>query len=95
MVGKNSFILQKSNQTEPMKFPLYRKYINDKSYFKIESETEFTELKHLFGYKWETNHFEAQNYFDRLYIGQLIDTETTHFAESTEKEFNAILKQVN
>jgi hypothetical protein len=76
-----------------MKFPLYRKYINDKSYFKIESETAFTELKHLFGKQWEVNHFEAKNYFDRLYITQLIDLETAHFAESNASEYNTVLQK--
>lgn len=77
-----------------MKFPLYRKYLNEKSFFKIESETKFIELKHLFGGKWEINQFEAQNYFDRLYIKQLIDCDSTHFSESEKLEFDAIFKEI-
>lgn len=73
-----------------MKFPLYRKYSNEKSYFEIIDKNSFTELKHLSKDQWEINHFKANNYFDHLYIEQLIEAENEHFITIEAEEFNTI-----
>ncbi|MEX0812774.1 MAG: hypothetical protein WD048_11210 [Chitinophagales bacterium] len=73
-----------------MKFPLFRKYSNEKSYFQINDENSFTELKSLPGDQWETNDFHANNYFDRLYIEQLIEAEPAHFVAIEAEEYNSI-----
>ncbi len=73
-----------------MKFPLFRKYSNEKSYFQINDENSFVEIKSLPGAQWEINDFQANNYFDRLYIEQLIEAEPAHFVAIEVAEFNSI-----
>jgi len=54
-----------------MEFPQYRKYKNGYSYFKIESEWAFIELK-LNGGKLESYKIEAKILPDRNYINDML-----------------------
>jgi hypothetical protein len=74
---------------EGIKFPLYRKYKNSKSYFKILGPEVFQEIK-LFGSRYAISHFEAKIYPDRLFIHDLVSNEelTSNIAA---EEFEALL----
>lgn len=74
-----------------MEFPVYRKYANNKSYFKITSETRFDELK-VTGKLIERYPFEAKIYPDRVFIQDMLAMENDHWIESSEKEFEELEK---
>ncbi len=77
-----------------MEYPVYRKYPNDKSFFKINSESHFDELK-LTGDKAEIHHFEAKIHPDRVFIQDMIAMENEHWTASTAKEFEEVLQRVS
>jgi len=56
---------------ESIKFPQYRKYNNEKNYFKIISENSFEE-KSFVGKKVLINQFEAKILPDRNFIVDLV-----------------------
>ena len=70
-------------------YPQYRKYNNNKSFFKIFSPTKFDEIQ-IFGNKITIHHFEAKILPDRNYIYDL----TYNFKENWElceaKEYNKL-----
>ncbi|MCB0410492.1 MAG: hypothetical protein KDD29_09760 [Flavobacteriales bacterium] len=70
-------------------FPVFRKYKNQKSFFKIISQTEFEEIK-LFGAKGELHSFSAKILPDRNYIYDMLYNYTDYWDESDENEFNLI-----
>ena len=51
-------------------YPVYRKYKNNKSFFKVISETEFEEIQ-LLGDKVSLHYFDAKILPDRNYIHDL------------------------
>jgi len=59
------------NLFEGIKFPQYRKYNNEKNYFKIISENSFEE-KSFVGKKVLINQFEAKILPDRNFIVDLV-----------------------
>ena len=67
-------------------FPIYRKYKNDKSFFKIISETEFEEIKFL-KEKGELHHFKAKILPDFNFIFDMINDFDTYWDTSSEDEF--------
>lgn len=75
------------------KFPVYRKYSNGLSYFKIESETRLIELKKMPGDAWEKFTLNAQNYFDRVHIKDLIDCSSEHCQKIEIKDFQKIMEK--
>jgi len=56
---------------EGINFPVYRKYKNNKSYFKISAPDHFEEIK-VFGAKFLISRIEAKIYPDRLFISDLV-----------------------
>lgn len=72
-----------------MNFPLYRKYTNGKSFFKIVSETRFEEIK-LTGKQAELCVFEAKIFPDRQLIQDMIAMSGGFWLESTEAEFEGV-----
>ncbi|MEZ4722647.1 MAG: hypothetical protein R2813_12300 [Flavobacteriales bacterium] len=70
-------------------FPVYRKYSNGKSLFKIISETRFDELK-LTGKLVQLHEFEAKIYPDRQLIQDMIEMKNGFWEESSETEFQSI-----
>jgi hypothetical protein len=71
---------------EGINFPVYRKYKNSKSYFKISAPDRFEEIK-LFGSRFSITRVEAKIYPDRLFIGDLVfNHELTESIESSEYE---------
>lgn len=73
-----------------MNFPLFRKYPNDMSFFKIEDADHFVELKRT-GKKVEVHTFEAKILPDRNFIRDMIDQKDGHWVESSEAEFEEVL----
>ena len=72
--------------TQEIKYPLYRKYKNEKSFFKIISETEFEEIKAEAG-KFTFYHFNAQILPDRNLIRDLTFDFKEHCDEIGEGEY--------
>jgi hypothetical protein len=68
------------------KFPLYRKYSNDKSYFKVESESEFIQLQ-VIGKKVIESRITVVQYPERLLISDLIQAEEPHILMISETDF--------
>jgi hypothetical protein len=73
-------------------FPLYRKYKNNKNYFKVISENEFEELS-IIGTKLIINSHQAKILPDRNFIFDLIENSDSLFLNSSEEEYNTILKR--
>lgn len=74
-------------------FPIYRKYPNGQSYFKIVSPTEFIELK-LEAKGFKTYTFQATILPDRVYIQDLILNENQYWSSSDADEFEGILSKI-
>jgi hypothetical protein len=72
-----------------MEFPLFRRYPNEKSYFRIESPTELFELK-LVGQVWIKYTVKATQYPEIVMIRDLM----TEGLVITEEEFNIVLSKV-
>ncbi|HYG52595.1 MAG TPA: hypothetical protein VD905_16905 [Flavobacteriales bacterium] len=54
-----------------MRFPVYRKYANGKSYFIITSDKTWTEYKQV-GKRFEKHEFTATQYPEMLFIQDLL-----------------------
>ncbi|MCB9361713.1 MAG: hypothetical protein H6587_08795 [Flavobacteriales bacterium] len=67
-------------------FPVYRKYKNEKSFFKITSPTEFEEIKFL-GNRGEIHYFKAKILPDFNFILDMINDFEPYWEVSSEKEF--------
>jgi len=74
-------------------FPVYRKYKNEKSFFKIISKTEFEEIK-LFKDNGTLQHFEAKILPDHNFIYDMINNYSEHWALSDEKEYESIKSKI-
>ena len=74
-------------------FPVFRKYRNDMSFFKIISEEDFEEVKKLpTGYALFT--FKAKILPDRNYIQDMLYDYYLHWQEISEKEYEKVKSQV-
>lgn len=67
-------------------FPVYRKYPDGKTVFKIRSATEFEEVRRGPG-GVEYARFEAKILPDRQLIADMIDQRQGYWTEATEAEF--------
>jgi hypothetical protein len=74
-------------------YPLYRKYSNGKSFFKVISETEFEEIQVL-GDKISIHHFETKILPDRNYISDLTYNYEEHWEVCEKEEFEALKLRV-
>lgn len=72
-----------------MNFPVFRKYPQGQSYFKIESVYKFIEIK-LWGNRKEEHGFEAKILPDRVLIQDMIDMKDGHWTACSEEEFEAV-----
>lgn len=73
-----------------MQFPQYRKYKDDKSYFKITDELNFIEFKRT-GEKWEEHRFEAKILPDRNYISDLLEADSNYWDVISKKDFEQFI----
>ena len=74
-------------------FPVYRKYTNNKNYFKIINDNEFIEIS-VIGKQVIIKKIEAKIYPDKLFISDLIQCSLSTL-EISEEEFISIEKQSN
>jgi len=75
------------------KFPVYRKYTNNKNYFKIIHANEFTEVS-VIGKQVIIKKIEAKIYPDKMFILDLINC-IPPILKITEEEFKSIEIQSN
>jgi hypothetical protein len=76
--------------TTELNFPVYRKYKNGKSYFKIISATNFTEVQ-MVGNKKMVHHITANTYPEKLLIHDMLHNFSAHWDAITEAEFEMVL----
>lgn len=69
-----------------MKFPQYRKYPHNKTFFKIISNVEFEEVQ-IHGNGVEKFHFVAKILPDRNYIQDLLTNKDKNWLEIDEEEY--------
>jgi hypothetical protein len=81
---KNNLIISK-----PI-YPLFRKQADDKTYYKIISESEFEELK-IVGKKYAVFHIKAIKFPEKLYISELIKAGNS-IQSLNEQQYLEILK---
>ena len=74
-----------------MEYPLYRKYSNERSYFKVESNREFIQLQRI-GKRVLEQRVIAKQYPELLLIRSLISMEEPHIISSDQLEFDSIFK---
>ncbi len=70
-----------------MKFPIYRKLINNKVYYKIVDEKNFEEIK-LIGSKVSHSKTTANQYPELLLIQDLIACAADYFSTSSQEEWD-------
>ncbi len=74
-----------------MTYPIFRKYTTGSSYFKIDSERSFMELK-VIGKHVETYNIEVSQYPEILFIQDLIACSQEHIQPSTAIEFEKVIQ---
>jgi hypothetical protein len=75
-----------------MKFPQFRKYKNNLSFFKVISETRLTEYKTI-GSKIEEFNFVAKILPDRNYIYDMLYDYENHWDKINEAEFESFIEK--
>jgi len=76
-----------------MNFPQFRKYKNDLSYFKIDSNEHFTEWKKMTN-SWEEIQIEATILPDRVFITDMLEENSPYWDTISENEFDSFLKSI-
>lgn len=71
-------------------YPLYRKYSNCKSFFRVESEKEFWQVQ-LIGQKPFNSKIVAQTYPEMLFVQDLIHMSNNFIQEATNEEIQTYL----
>ncbi len=71
-------------------FPQYRKLNNNKSYYKISSNSEFTEIGTMGNFWWENN-MSAKILPERVMIQDMIDGLDGTYIEINELEYTEFL----
>lgn len=72
-----------------MQFPIYRKYPNEQSIFKIVDNDHFIELKRT-GSRIEKYLFEAKILPDRNFIQDMISLHNDHWVVASRAEFEVL-----
>lgn len=72
-----------------MTFPQYRKYPDNRAFFKIISETEFEEISFL-GTKQILTKIVAQTYAERIYISDMIDNSSVFYEVISQEEYDSL-----
>ena len=77
-----------------LEFPLYRKYPNNRSYFKVFSAQEWVELRVEPGRNVVKYDFKATTLPDRNFLNDMMAAQKAHWVEISENEFNKVAKEV-
>lgn len=75
-----------------MEFPQFRKLKNSKSYYRIDSDLDFTELQQV-GSKWFKYEFTATQFPDKIMLQELLQQQDPYLAISAS-DFQIILEQI-
>lgn len=75
-----------------MDFPIYRKYPNEKHFFKISSTERFEEL-YIMGSRYGHRDKKAEIHPDRLLIQDMIEKKDGNWLESSKEEFDSVLEE--
>lgn len=78
-------------ENSEIKFPLYRKYVNNLAFFKVLSFQEFIEYRSI-GSKYSIHQLKASILPDRNYIIDLIENQEKNYLEISEKEYLQLIK---
>ncbi len=78
---------------EDIQFPVYRKYKNNASYFKILSRNQFEEIQ-IIGTKAKVNLITANQFPEMNHIYDLVYNHEGLGSEITENEYLEALKKV-
>jgi hypothetical protein len=70
-----------------MDFPAYRKYSNNKSYFKVLGPEVFEEI-YVIGKRYSIRKYEAKILPDRQLIHDMLHMHNHHWVEITEQEYD-------
>ena len=74
-----------------MSYPIFRKYADGLTYFKITSESEFQELKKQ-GKYYSLSNFRCKIHPDRVFLNDLIACSDGSIISSNEDEYIRTLK---
>ena len=77
-----------------MSFPVYRKYPNNKNYFKIISAAEFEEVQVL-GNRYTLHVIQSKILPDRNFISDMINNHGGHWVMIDEAEYEQMKGRVN
>lgn len=77
------------SMNDAIKYPLFRKYAHEKTYFKVISADEFEELQ-LLGGKVVVHLFKAKILPDRNYIYDLTFDYETNWVVCSEEEYEKV-----
>lgn len=80
--------------TESIQYPQYRKYLNEKSFFKIISNSEWEEIQ-LLGNKYSLHCFKASILPDRNYVYDMLFDYSNHWKKIEAAEYDAIKQKLN
>lgn len=73
-------------------FPIYRRYSNNKSWFKVLADDAFEEIQ-VMGPYYSIHHFQAKILPDRNFIADMIALEGNSWEEVTEADYQGFLKK--
>jgi hypothetical protein len=73
-------------------FPVFRKYAGNRSYFRIDSLENYTELK-IWGRSYRVISFTAKLYPDRLFIADMLEMKAGSWVASNAGEFEAAIDE--
>lgn len=71
---------------DSVKYPLFRKYEGNRSYFKITSPKDFTEIQ-VMGNRFFVHDIRAKTFPDFQLIVDMINLHNNHWIESNATEF--------
>ncbi len=76
-----------------IQYPLYRKYLNEKSFFKITSSTEWEEIQ-IIGSNYVLNQFKVNIMPDRNFLQDMTFDFKENWKEISEEEYLACRKNI-
>ncbi len=76
-----------------IQYPQYRKYLNEKSFFKITSSTEWEEIQ-IIGSKYVLNQFKVNIMPDRNFIQDMTFDYKDNWIAISEEEYVLIMDRV-
>ena len=77
---------------ETITYPVFRKYVGDRSFFKITSSTNFTEIQ-VMGSRFFLHEIKAKTLPDFQLIVDMINQYNNHWEVATENEFEYALAE--